>query len=378
MGLELVHSEKGNFNTAKKFKKTVRYSSSVQDPLGMRASKGSITRHTKKDDKMKFTEAEKQLLIVMGYFKSNPPDTETLRGFGERNIGEYLVAWDEAYTRLIKKGLLQKKDNTFSLTELGETHRKAVEKNNPLWLYEYNTYFARAEKSDAHKIFCEKVYGKNLCQHGIADMHQLETLLHVLDVSENDSVLDLGCGNGLITAYLSEASGASFTGIDLSEEAIKQARKIAKKDRLNFQRGNMNDLNFDENTFDAVVSIDTLYFVDDLEEVMNQLLKIVKSGGQMGIFYTQWIENETAEMLLPEHTELGVVLKKYDLEYETLDFTKAEVKHWQKKVKVLEELKPEFEKEGSLELYEYRYDEATYYEKWNPEKRSRHLYHVFL
>jgi len=67
---------------------------------------------------------------------------------GEKNtkktIGEYLAAWDKAYTSLTEKGLLQKKDSTFSLTESGEICRKTVEKCNPLWLYEYNMYFFRA------------------------------------------------------------------------------------------------------------------------------------------------------------------------------------------------------------------------------------------
>lgn len=328
---------------------------------------------------MKFTEAEKQLLVVMGYFKGQSPDKKTLREFGEKNIGEYLATWDKAYTSLAEKGLLQKKGSTFSLTESGEICRKTVEKYNPLWLYEYNMYFVRAEKSEAHRIFCEKVYGKNLCQHGIADMYQLQTLLEVLALSGSDSVLDLGCGNGLITSWLSDVSGAFFTGVDLSEEAIKQARKIAKKDRLTFHIGNMNNLHFAENTFDAIISIDTLYFVDNLEEVLNQLIKIGTPHGHMGIFYTQWIEDEKeTEMLCPENTELGVILQKYDLEYETLDFTKAEEEHWRKKVTVLEELKSEFVREGNTALYEYRYDEAEYYEKWDPEKRSRHLYHIWL
>ena len=326
--------------------------------------------------KMKFTEAEKQLLIVMGYFKEGEnPDKKTLEEFGKRNIGEYLVPWDEAYTTLIRNGLLQKKGNIYSLTDLGDIHRKVVERDNPLWLYEYNMYFARAEKSEAHRLFCEQVYGRNLCQHGIADVKQLTKLLDVLQLSEDNSVLDLGCGNGMITEYLSDISGASFTGIDLSEEAIKQAQKRKKKN-LHFQVGNMYLLDFDENSFDAAISIDTLYFVD-IQEVITQLLTIVKLHGQMGIFFTQWIDDDTEkEMLLPGNTELAEVLNKYNLEYRTVDFTKEEEEHWQKKVRVLEELKPKFEKEDNLTLYEYRYEEAQYYKEWDSQKRYRYLYHI--
>lgn len=326
---------------------------------------------------MKFTEAEKQLLLAMGYFKDEKADKKTLEEFGKRNIGEYLVSWDNAYTTLTERGLLQKKDTTYALTDRGELYRKDVEQDNPLWLYEYNMYFARAEKSEAHKIFCEKVYGKNLCQHGIADMVQLTKLLEVLQLSEDTSVLDVGCGNGMITEWLSTVSGASFTGIDLSDVAITHAQERTNKN-CSFQQGNMYCLDFDENSFDAAISIDTLYFVD-IEKVITQLLTIVNSCGQMGIFYTQWIDDDAEkEMLLPGNTELAHVLNKYNLKYTTVDFTQEEEYHWQKKVKILKELKPAFEKEGSLELYEYRYDEAQYYKEWDPEKRSRYLYHILV
>jgi hypothetical protein len=37
----------------------------------------------------------------------------------------------------------------------------------------YNDFYPRAEQSKAHRTLCERVYGKNLCQHGMADMNQI-------------------------------------------------------------------------------------------------------------------------------------------------------------------------------------------------------------
>ncbi len=99
----------------------------------------------------------------------------------------------------------------------------------------------------------------------------------------------------------------------------------------------------------------------------------------MGIFFTQWINNlEDKENLLPENTALAILLKKYDLKFSALDLTENEAKHWRKKVVVLEELEPQFEKEGSLDLYNYRHSEAVRYANWDLEKRSRYLYHIVL
>jgi hypothetical protein len=99
----------------------------------------------------------------------------------------------------------------------------------------------------------------------------------------------------------------------------------------------------------------------------------------MGLFYTQWI-NDPAERadLLPENTSLATLLKKHQLKFTPFDLTEPEAEHWRRKLAVLEELKPAFEKEGNLRLYHYRHSEASRYADWNTGRRSRHLYHVRL
>ena len=46
----------------------------------------------------------------------------------------------------------------------------------------YNEFYLRAELSPAHARFCEQVYGQNLCQHGMADLPQLQLLVDLLEV----------------------------------------------------------------------------------------------------------------------------------------------------------------------------------------------------
>jgi len=339
-----------------------------------------------------FTEAEKQLLIAVGWLRSryglmagmdaaSRSCRKNLEEFGELWIGKYLVDWSDAYRSLIGEGFLSETDGEYSLTEKGNAARKIIEIASPLWLYEYNNFFDSAEKSNAHALFCERVYGKNLCQHGLADVFQLSKLLEVLSLTESDRVLDLGCGNGFITEFLSDRTRAFFEGIDISDKAIEQARARtgATNGRLTFSVGNMNQLSFAPQTFSAVVSIDTLYYVNKLEETLRQLIPILKPGGQMGLSYTQWITNaEDKASLLPENTSLAALLKKHDLKFATFDLTEHEAEHWRKKVDALKRLRPEFEKEGNLRLYDYRYSEAIRYANWDSSKRSRYLYHVRL
>ena len=337
-----------------------------------------------------FTEAEKQLLIAVGWLASryglmagmnadSKSTAENLREFGKIWFGKYIVDWSEAYESLVAENYLSETDGIFAFTEKGDLVRKAIETDNPLWLYEYNNFFGKAIKSSAHALFCEKVYGKNLCQHGLADVFQLGKLLEVLKLNAEHRVLDLGCGNSFITEYLQNQTSAFFQGIDISEEAIKQAADRTKNKRLTFSVGNMNRLNFAPHTFDCIISADTLYYVENLEATLKQTIRLLKPFGQMGIFYTQWINNlRDKENLLPENTALATVLKKHNLKFTALDLTENEAEHWWKKIKVLQELKPRFEKEKSLDLYNYRHSEAARYANWDLEKRSRYLYHIRL
>ena len=337
-------------------------------------------------------EAEKQLLLAVGWLKSRygamigieaggRADRRNLEEFGRAWIGRYLVDWSGAYRSLAAKGYLIEDEGAYALTEQGEAARKLVEINNPLWLYEYNNFFASAEDSRAHAVFCEQVYGKNLCQHGLADLFQLGKLREMLSLSPADRVLDLGCGNGRITEYLHDLTGAFYEGVDLSDEAIRQARERTreKRRRLAFGVGNMNQLDFPPRSFSAVISIDTLYYVNSLEETLKQAVGVLKPNGQMGIFFTQWINSpEDRASLLPENTGLATLLKKYDLKFTTLDLTRHEAEHWRKKVVALERLRAEFEREGNLGLYGYRHSEAARYANWDSGRRSRYLYHVQL
>ena len=317
--------------------------------------------------------------LMAGFSADAVSNAENLRKFGEIWFGKYLVDWSEAFENLIAEDYLSASEGVFALTEKGNLARQIVETENPLWLYEDDNFFDAAIKSEAHALFCEKVYGRNLCQHGLADVFQLNKLLEALQLKTGERVLDLGCGNGFITEYLQAETGAFFHGVDISAEAVRQAQSRTKNGRLTFSVGNMNRLQFEPHVFDCAVAIDTLYYVDNPEETLKQIVSIVKTGGRVGIFFTQWINHLAArENLLPENTDLAKILKKYDLKFRALDLTENEAEHWRKKVEVLEELKPRFEREGNLKLYNYRYSEAARYANWDLARRSRYFYHITL
>jgi cyclopropane fatty-acyl-phospholipid synthase-like methyltransferase len=251
----------------------------------------------------------------------------------------------------------------------------------------YTPYYSAVEHSQAHHAFCERVFGIDLCQHGFADLEQLELLLQVTRLGSRQRVLDLGCGNGMITEYLSDRTGAHITGLDYIPQAIRRAlqRTASKSDRLAFLIGDINQLELPGSAFDAILSIDTMYFSQDYTATLRELKAALQPGGQMAILFSHgrepWVPREefARETLPPDKTPLAEALRANDLTFRTWDLTLQDYELAQRRKVVLAELKPQFEIEGNLFIYENRMGDAEGISQAIEEGlHARYLYHVRL
>lgn len=249
----------------------------------------------------------------------------------------------------------------------------------------YERFYSAIATSRAYAQFCAQVFGRDFGQHGFADMAQLEALLAALAVSPGEHLLDLGCGNGAMDAYISEATGARVTGIDFSPTAISQAQQLAalQPDRLSFRVADIARLPFPPASFDALIAIDTLYFTD-LDSTVAQMKALLKPAGRMGIYWSQGANPEVPievfprETLPPDSTDLAQALQRHELAYQVSDFTEADYRHALLKRTVLLELKQAFAAEDTMFLYENRMGEAEgVIAALEAGAHARYLYHVF-
>ena len=93
-------------------------------------------------------------------------------------------------------------------------------------------------------------------------------------------VLDLGCAGGFMAEALAKR-GATVTGIDPAEQAIAAARTHAADEGLNirYDVGMGETLPYSESTFDAVVCVDVLEHVEDLDRVIQECARVLRPGG---------------------------------------------------------------------------------------------------
>ena len=130
-------------------------------------------------------------------------------------------------------------------------------------------------------------------------------VVRALNLPPGSRGLDVGCGIGLQAMLLAEAVGPAghVTGVDLSLEFLDCARSIAEKagisEQVSFQEGNINNLPFDDATFDWVWSANCVgYAPGEPLPLLKELARVVKPGGSVIIL--AW----SSQQLLPGYPVL--------------------------------------------------------------------------
>lgn len=106
-----------------------------------------------------------------------------------------------------------------------------------------------------------------------------ERLISELELKGCEMVLDLGCGDGRLTAELAECvPDGSVLGIDASRGMIETARKDHAAGNLQFEIIDINDIDF-VSQFDLVFSNATLHWVKDHRKLLSNVYRSLKNGG---------------------------------------------------------------------------------------------------
>lgn len=226
----------------------------------------------------------------------------------------------------------------------------------------YNEYFRRAAESPAHSRFCEAVYGKDLCQHGMMDIDEMDFLASLLKPGEK--VLEVGCSNGHITEYLHQKTGCNILGLDYADAAIAQAQERTrdKAAALNFQCADLIHDELPGGDYDAVLAIDSIYFMGDYNKTLAKLNARLRPGGRMIIAAFQAKEDGDPDtILLPGHTRMDEALQSSPFSYVQHDFTTNIRNHWLKNYDFSRKLQSEFAAEGNAFLCEARMAENGWF-----------------
>lgn len=152
------------------------------------------------------------------------------------------------------------------------------------------SYFEKGEYHSLdpwNTIYKEKRKGKNYQYYDVTKPHKdIKKLIKIFKKGEVEKILDLGCGNGRNLIYLIK-QGFTAYGIDTSEEGIKMAKILLKKDglKVRLRIGSIFEkLPYGSNFFDAITVIQVIQH-GKLKDIKNAIVEIERVLKPKGILF---------------------------------------------------------------------------------------------
>lgn len=114
------------------------------------------------------------------------------------------------------------------------------------------------------------------------------SLTRLANLQASDSVLDVACGFGN-TAITARILGAKVTGIDITPKLLtlaKEEEKIAGISGIEWKEGDAENLPYEDESFDVVLSTFGHIFAPNQELAGKEMIRVLKKSGRLG--FTSW------------------------------------------------------------------------------------------
>lgn len=110
------------------------------------------------------------------------------------------------------------------------------------------------------------------------DPSHLRRIDRLVAISDDDRVLEVGCGQGHLTMTLADR-GVDIVGVDANPEAVE----LAGSDRVRHMYAQ--ELDFADETFDVILSVHAIEHIPPLEEALAEMARVLKKGATAVYIY---------------------------------------------------------------------------------------------
>lgn len=131
---------------------------------------------------------------------------------------------------------------------------------------------------------------------GIRDTHALAHMVEVSQASTNDTLLDVACGPGIVACAFAPHV-KHVTGIDITPAMLQQASALQQRlnlTNLTWQQGNVQQLPFDDASFDIVTCRFSFHHFEDPFAVLCEMKRVCKPTGRIVVADSAPVANKAA------------------------------------------------------------------------------------
>jgi cyclopropane fatty-acyl-phospholipid synthase-like methyltransferase len=148
----------------------------------------------------------------------------------------------------------------------------------------YDTYKNYSE--NLYKEIREDTYGEDIGQTSWLTADEYKGFLNILKLSDSQTVLEVATGSGGPAVFMVKEKGCKLVGIDINENGIQNAKKLAAEngltDKMGFSLADASEkLPFPDETFDALISIDSINHFISRDKVLKEFYRVLKKGGRL-------------------------------------------------------------------------------------------------
>jgi ubiquinone/menaquinone biosynthesis C-methylase UbiE len=133
------------------------------------------------------------------------------------------------------------------------------------------------------------------------------SFLDQVAIAADDHVLDIGCGLGGASRLAAQTYGCRVTGIDLTATYVETGKVLCSwvglENRVNLIQGNALAMDFSANSFNKAFMLHVGMNIADKESLAEEVWRILKPGGVLGIYDVMRFSNEKLTFPVPWATE---------------------------------------------------------------------------
>ena len=135
-----------------------------------------------------------------------------------------------------------------------------------------------------------------------------------MEIQEGMNVLDVGCGVGGPAREIAKFTGANIVGFNNNDYQIERATQYAAKEglsnQLGFVKGDFMQMNFPDDSFDAVYAIEATVHAPSLEGIYSEIFRVLKPGGVFGVY--EWLMTDAYDNANPHHRDIRLGIEQGD------------------------------------------------------------------
>lgn len=140
--------------------------------------------------------------------------------------------------------------------------------------------------ADVYQRIRQDTYGEEIGQNSWLTVDEYRRIFQLLQLGPGKKVLEIATGSGGPALYMAKQTGCHLTGIDINENGIQNAQKLAEENglagRMEFLLANASQpLPFASDSFDAIISMDSMNHINHRGQVLKEFYRVLKPGGQL-------------------------------------------------------------------------------------------------